>query len=229
MRPLTVAAAVAFIFLLTLSNARIALDQAQTPWIDQTTATDYVKNLLSWYNLDATNDPNFRLYDGNGHNFHVFVLEATPNNSTLTVFAFFPIQANDPQVDVISNSSFYDLTGLILHDNVTLEGAENGGTHFIIGNTTFVLTVIFATLTSNVLANTLANSEAFGKYLYRFDAAGVPPPNYVLDFLAAFWAYIVVGAGAIIALMTGLHYWVNNMWPFHKSGRSPKKKTKGRK
>ena len=163
----------------------------QTPWIDQTKTTDYVDNLLSWYNFSATNDPHYLLYQPLGHNFRVFVFEATPNNSTLAVFAFFPIQANNPEVEIVSNSSFYQLTGLTIRNNVTLEGSDNGGTHIIIGNTTFVLSLIFATLTSNVLTNTLANSEAFGKYLYRMDAASIPPPPWWLPI----WNVLVVWWG----------------------------------
>lgn len=217
---------VALVALLALANAGTAFAQTQTPWISKTVAQEYVDNLLSWYNSYATSDPHYALYHTVGYSFRVDVFEATPNNSTYTVFTFTPIQANDPQV-VVQNVSFFETTGFSMENNDTLAAF-----HMIIGNTTFPILRAYSTLTTNVLTNTLSNSEAAGLYLYRSDKESIPPPDYyriTWDILTNIWAKIFY---ALTVFGLFLYFYREGVIPYFKptprTGKGKRGKRKGR-
>ncbi len=213
MRRIGIWLCVAFITLVTLSNLpRIAVAQ-QTPWIEPAKTKQYVNNLLSWYNfwadsLPASARPYLTLYHGLGFNFRVYVIPANPNNDTLASFLFSPIQANDPQVIIDSNVSLVGLTNFhIKGDNVTLKAFT-----IIISNTTLPVHLIYTTLTSKVLTNTLANSEAVARYLYRLDKQSIPTPpwwsglaDWLWNTVSQFWEVFLI-VGAIIGTWASVVY-----------------------
>jgi hypothetical protein len=204
--------AMGFVLLVVL-NAKLAVASVavgpQNPWMDPTRAAEYADNLLSWYNtLVAMNParagPASTLYHSQGHSFSVIVVKAyTPSGESLACFLFTPIEGNEPKVSVVSNMTMLQvLPNLVYTDNMTVVSPR-----VTVNGTSLTISLIWATLASNVFMDTQANSENAAEQLFlrtRVEPSRPPWYDSLANLAQKYLAYLIFGICGIIAAIVFL-------------------------
>ncbi len=242
--------AFAFIFLI-VGGAGTTSAQQSIGGISKSVLTQYARNLLTTYDFEVSQyllqhqgtvaKGHFLLYQELGFSYNVTAMRWNDTYAGYIAFAFFPIIGTSPQLTVsnttavafVTNSnpgfaSFYSR----LKPNNSVGFAFRQGL-FVGPNGSGYMPYIWVAVTDSIFNSPLGSSAAAADQIFQNDARSfATPPWYqpILDFFTAFWLYIVLGVGAVFTLITGIHYFYKEMWPFHRSGRpSAKSKGKGRK
>ncbi|MDV3293658.1 MAG: hypothetical protein LYZ70_05255 [Nitrososphaerales archaeon] len=210
------------------------------PWDNRAAVTQFTNNFLTTYNFMVSQfhlaNPNltisghFLLYHTIGYSFNVTVLRLDDNDTRYICFAFVPIQSNTPLISIDDNETaqsryFPNLPGLRPNNSL---GAELRQGLFTGTSGSGYLPFIWIANASRLLANPSLYSAQVAQYVFDDDSRSYPPPptlawySPIEKWLGTFWWVVFVVGGAVVSLVTGLHYWRNEMWPFHRSG-TPKK------
>ena len=169
MRALLVSVAVALIVVLSLSAVPNETIAQSSGWVNQSEAYAYVVNLLSWYNSSILPAHTGFLFQTGGHSYNVLVMRANPNSDNLPSFWFSQIVANSPDVSIDPNDTTLSALGIAETDNGVIMAHSIQVNHTLLPST-----LVWTTLTSNVLSNGQLNSENAGKYLAEQTEVSAP-------------------------------------------------------